>query len=516
MAGLMISAPVRTLLSLDREIRRAATGSGARIAIVITAIASLGAMYAITLSAQPSARATLAALCAVVVVVLTVVAPLLTGVGDRGLVPAHVRHLPVRADDLRRALALIGARSGVTVFLVVGLALTPVAVPDVSPVARIVTAVIALLTVGVALAVSRVAVLRLDAASRTPRGRILSTIGGTVVAAAAYAAFLLLGNVSTSFADNTFLRTAVRVLPTGWAAVSSEAVDDGRWWVPVLVAVALAGLGALVVRWWTSAVSAALDSTPPRSRTDRRRTTTTFRARGPMITAIAAESRLLLVDPRRVGLLTMPGVFLLVGVVLMATSTDIYGLQYGAPIVILLTSSMFANSYGLDGAAAWRVTSAPGVARRVIDARLVIAAVVAVVFGAVGTVLGRLVGDPSPRTLPVAAAVVVAASLATAAAGAVQSAASPYVVAGQTAGSAFNSRGSMTGRAIGWTLAVMAGGALLCLPGVLIALALPGVLVWLAPVVSLLLGGCLVAVARRRAVALVTSRGPEIFATVSA
>ncbi|WP_328813621.1 hypothetical protein [Rhodococcus sp. NBC_00297] len=515
MAGLMISAPVRTLLSLDREIRRAATGSGARIAIVITAIASLGAMYAITLSAQPSARATLAALCAAVVVVLTVVAPLLTGVGDRGLVPAHVRHLPVRADDLRRALALIGARSGVTVFLVVGLALTPVAVPDVSPVARIVTAVIALLTVGVALAVSRVAVLRLDAASRTPRGRILSTIGGTVVAAAAYAAFLLLGNVSTSFADNTFLRTAVRVLPTGWAAVSSEAVDDGRWWVPVLVAVALAGLGALVVRWWTSAVSAGLDSTPPRSRTDRRRTTT-YRARGPMITAIAAESRLLLVDPRRVGLLTMPGVFLLVGVVLMATSTDIYGLQYGAPIVILLTSSMFANSYGLDGAAAWRVTSVPGVARRVIDARLVIAALVAVVFGAVGTVLGRLVGDPSPRTLPVAAAVVVAASLATAAAGAVQSAASPYVVAGQTAGSAFNSRGSMTGRAIGWTLAVMAGGALLCLPGVLIALALPGVLVWLAPVVSLLLGGCIVVVARRRAVALVTSRGPEIFATVSA
>ncbi|MBM7417303.1 MULTISPECIES: hypothetical protein [Nocardiaceae] len=483
--------------------------------IVLSAIASLGAMYAITLSAQPSARTTLAALCAAVVVVLTIVAPLLTGVGDRGLVPAHVRHLPVRADDLRRALALIGVRSGVTVFLVAGLALTPVAVPDASPVSRIVAAVIALLTAGVALAVSRVAVLRLDAASRTPRGRIVATVGGTVVAAAAYSAFLLLGNVSTSFADNTVLRTAVRVLPTGWAAVSSEAVDDGRWWVPVLVVVALAGLGTLVVRWWTSAVSAALDSTPPRSRTDRRRTTA-FRARGPMATAIAAETRLLLVDPRRVGLLTMPGVFLLVGVVLMATSTDIYGLQYGAPIVILLTSSIFANSYGLDGAAAWRVTSVPGVARRVIDARLVIAAVVAGAFGAVGTALGRLVGDPSPRTLPVAVAVVAAASLATAAAGAVQSAASPYVVAGQTAGSAFSSRGSMTGRAIGWTLAVMAGGALLCLPGVLIALALPGVLVWLAPVVSLVLGGCIVAVARRRAVALVASRGPEIFATVNA
>ncbi|MBY6537550.1 hypothetical protein HQ325_02585 [Rhodococcus sp. BP-349] len=512
----MISAPVRTLLSLDREIRRAATGSGARIAIVITAIASLGAMYAITLSAQPSARATLAALCAVVVVVLTVVAPLLTGVGDRGLVPAHVRHLPVRADDLRRALALIGVRSGGALFLIGGLALTPLALPGASPVARAVAAVVALLTVGVALGLSRVAILRLDAASRTPRGRILSTIGGTVVAAAAYAAFLLLGNVSTAIAGNGIIRTAVRVLPTGWAAVSSEAVDDGRWWLPVLVVLALVGLGVLVVRWWTSAVSDALDSTPPRVRTDSPRRASAFRARGPLVTAISAEARLLILDPRRVGLLTMPGVFLLVGVVLMATSTDIYGLQYGAPIVILLTSSMFANSYGLDGAAAWRATSVPGVARRVIDARLVIAAVVAVAFGAVGTVLGRLVGDPSPRTLPVAAAVVVAASLATAAAGAVQSAASPYVVAGQTGASALNSRGSMTGRAIGWTLGVMAVGALLCVPGVLVALALPGIFVWLGPIVALLLGGCIVAVARRRAEALVADRGPEIFATVSA
>lgn len=515
MAGLVITDPDRTLLALDTEIRRGGKGVGARAVVIILASFALLTMYAITYLAADSARTTVAALCALLVVTAPTLAPLVTGVGERGLAPHHVRHLPVPAGELRRGLVLVSLRSGAFAFLFVGLFLGVFALPGASVLAHVVAVLVAAITAVVALILSRVAALRLAAALGSATGRIVTAVVGAVVGGAAYSLFVLLGNVSLAFADNDVLSAAVRIAPSGWIVTAGEAVDDGRWWLPVVILMVLVAAGMFLMGRWTAAVSDALDGSPSRRDPRAERSTAPTRMRGPLLTVVSAEATQLMLDARRVGLLMMPTIFLVVGVVLMVTSNDVYGMKYGALIVMLIAANVFSNSYGLDGPAFWRTAVVPGAAQRIVDARMILGAAVATVFGVVGTVLGHTVGGGSWADVPVAAAVIVSGAASVAAIGVMQSALSPFSVAGQTAGSAMNARGSMSGPAVGWSLGLLAAAALACLPGALTAVLLDGPLAWLGIVVSAVIGAATVAFARRKAVALVAERGPEIFEKVS-
>lgn len=511
----MITAPDRTLLQLDSEIRRSSKGLGARIVLAVVAALALVSMYVTTFFASESGRGTIAALCALLVIAGPIFSPLLSGVGNRGLAPQHVRHLPVPAEELRRALAVVSLRGGAFVFLLAGLLLGVFAVPGASGLARAVAAVVAVVTAVVALVLARVAALRVDAALNTSRGRIVAAIVGTVLGGAVYALFVLLQNVSLTFADNDILGAAARIAPSGWAVVSAEAVDDGRWWLPLLILVALVAGGAFLVRRWTAAVSDALDGSPARRDAAEERRGGELRVRGPLRTLVSAEALQLVLDPRRIGLLLLPSIFLVVGVVLMFSSNDIYGMRYGAPVIVVMAASAFSNSYGLDGPAFWRVAVVPGAAQRIVDARMIVGGAVAALYGVVGTVLGHAFGGGSWSDVPVAVAVIVAGAASVAAVGALQSALSPYAVTGRTAGSAMNARGSMSGRAVGWSVALLAGAAVACAPGALLAALLDGPLAMLGPVVGALVGAAVVAFARPKAVALVAERGPEIYVAVS-
>lgn len=507
-----------SLLRLDREIRRT-SGAGRRGAQVITALVAvllLGmlSVYPALVPAGP-ARGTVAGLTALLVVGGYVLAPVITGRGGFGLRVDHVRLLPVDDALLARALALATLRTPGAAGVLAGLVAAALWVGG-GPLARVAAVLVALLVTVVALVGARVTELLLATSMRSPVGRVVAAVVAVVLAGSGYLALALLGQALEAIASDGVLRAALRVLPTGWPVVAGEAAAVGRWWVVVLLVAALLVLVPVLARWWRRLLRGLLEGGLQMQQSRRRatRSSTGAAARGPLVSAVLTEVALLGRDPRRIGLVVLPLMFVLLGLGIMVGGLDVYGMAVGAPLVLLVASSPFTNGFGLDGPSFWRVVVMPGSGERTIDARMIVAGCTAALVATIGTVAGRVVGSAGPETLPVAVAVVLAGGAGVAATACVQSATAPFKVEASSVMSAMTARGSMTGTAIGWSLLTIAAIAATMAPGALVALLLPGPLAWAGVPVAAAAGAAAIVIGRRRSRSLLSSRGPEIYAKV--
>ncbi|MGJ0117674.1 hypothetical protein ACQ7HM_00575 [Williamsia sp. MIQD14] len=518
-----VSRPTRdtvaALLDLDRAIRRASpTPVGLRILVGAFAVLLLVAMVGLTMATDAGApRRTTAALCALVVIGALAIAPLIA-TRPSGVSPTDVRHLPVSANALRTASGRAMVRGPGLRFAIVALLLVPLAVatgPDLD-VAAIVAAVVAIPpTAALGVIGSRVVGLTFAQAMRSQTGRLVATVSSVVAVAAIYVVYLLLSQ-GTIDPRNPVLQVVARVLPTGWPVVAGESITAGRWWLAVLVVAGLVlAAGGLYVTWsrridqamYSDAVSAA---TGARRSENARRVTAS-----PTLLVLRTEARMLVTDPQRLGLAILPLAFIVIGVVLMLSGTDAYGMQFGAPLVVFMCGSMLANTFGLDRWAFAVLITAPSAAALVIRARMTLAALLALAVGIVGTVVARTVRHTDPATWPVAMAVIVGGAATASSVAALLPALAPYRVPEGSSISSMNSRGSMSGNSVRWSLAAIPAMALVCAPGIALGLLLPTPLSYLAVAVEVVVAVPLTIWAHRRAVTLVAQRGPEILAAVT-
>lgn len=510
-------ATVRTLADLDRDITRAATGSTATrvVAYVIVGLIFLG-IVAVVLSADPGpARITTAALMSAVILGFCALAPLIAGRAT-GLQPEHVRALPVSADHYRGAIT----RRALRQFwgYVLGSLLGTLAVATSSgSVEAIGLAVLgAVLTAVILDLAPRVVSLRFARLMRSQIGKVVAVVAGVAGLAVVYVVYLLTaqGAVDTG---NAVLRGVVRVLPSGWQTVAAEGAEDGRWWLSALALAGLVALAAFLRADWSRQIDRAMYdnavSTPGRGSDNRRPVRADTSA---VALIVRTEARMLVGDPQRLGLLIMPVALIAIGLALLFSGTDTYGLQWGSPFIVFLMSSTMTNGYGLDRWGFATMITSLHAAPLVIRARMLLFALAAAPVGLASTVIARAVRQTDPDTWPIAAAVLVAGVVAGSAATAVLPALAPYRVPPGSGMGSINSRGSMSGRSLGLLFVYLVGFALLCVPGVVAGLLAPGALAWSAVLVELVVGAPVVVVAYRRGVRLVADRGPEILATVTA
>ncbi len=508
---------VRTLAELDRDITRAATGSTATrvVAYVIVVLIFLGIVGVVLAADSGPTRITTAALMSAVVLGFTALSPLIAGRAT-GLQPEHVRSLPVSADHYRAAIT----RRALRQFwgYVVGSLLTTLAVATSggSTTAITLAAVGGVLTAAILDLAPRVVGLRFARLMRSQLGKVIAVVAGVGSLAAVYVVYLLTaqGLVDTG---NTVLRVVVRALPSGWQTVAAEGADDGRWW---LSALALAGLVAVVVLLrvdWSRQIDRAMYdnavSRPGRGTEARRPVRADTSA---VVLVMRTEARMLVADPQRLGLLIMPVALIAIGLALLFTGNDTYGLRWGSPFIVFLMSSTTTNGYGLDRWGFATMITSRHAAPLVIRARMALFAAAAVPVGLASTAIARTVRETDPATWPVAIAVLVGGVAAGSAATAVFPALAPYRVPPGSGMGSINSRGSMSGRSLGLLFVYLAGFALLCAPGIVVGLVAPGALAWSAVLVELIVGGPVVVVAYRWGIRLVSERGPEILATVTA
>ncbi|MCX6468609.1 MAG: hypothetical protein NTW76_04755 [Corynebacteriales bacterium] len=519
-----VSSPTRdtvaALLDLDRAIRGASpTPVALRILVGAFAFLLLVAMVGLTMATDAGApRRTTAALCALVVIGALAIAPLIAS-RPAGVAPTDVRHLPVSADALRTASGRAMLRGPGLWFAIVALLLVPLALatgPDLD-VAAIVVAVVAIPpTAAIGVIGSRVVGLTYAQAMRSQTGRIVATVTSVVAVAAIYVVYLLL---SQGVIDprNQALQVAARVLPTGWPVVAGESVPSGRWWLAMLVVGGLVLLAGGLYVTWSRRIDQAMYSDAVSAATSTRRGESPRRVTAsPTVLVLRTEARMLVTDPQRLGLAILPLAFIVIGVVLMLSGTDAYGMQFGAPLVVFMCGSMLANTFGLDRWAFAVLITAPAAAALVIRARMTLAASLALTVGIVGTVVARIVRHTDPATWPVAVSVIVGGAATAASVAALLPALAPYRVPPGSSISSMNSRGSMSGASVRWSLTAVPAMALICAPGIAIGLLLPTPLSYLAVVVEVVVATPLLAWAHRRAVTLVAERGPEILAAVTA
>ncbi|GGF24962.1 hypothetical protein [Williamsia phyllosphaerae] len=511
---------VAALVDLDRAIRRASPAPrGLRIVGGVLAVFVLIGIAALVMTADAgSARRTTAAVVCFVVVGALCLAPLIAS-RPTGVSPVDVRHLPVSATALRAASIRSVLRGPGLVFEVVALLVVPLAWftdPSASTAASVVATAAVIPLAGVGVIGPRVLGLTYAQAMRSQTGRIVSTVLGVAAIAGIYVVYLLLTQGVIDPADRG-LQIAARVLPTGWPVVAGEAVDSGRWWLAAIVVLGLVAVALGIHRLWSGRIDTAMYSdavsSASRSRTRGPRRPVTA---SPTVLVLRTEARMLVTDPQRLGLAIMPLAFIVIGVVLMLTSADVYGMQYGAPLVVFMCGSMLANTYGLDRWGFALLVTSPAAAPLVIRSRMILAASIAVPVGVVGTVVARLVRDTDPSTWPVAAAVIVAGTITASGMAALLPALSPYRVPPGSSISSMSSRGSMTTASVGYSLAAVAAMAVMCVPGIVIGLLVEGPAAYLAVVVQLAVGLPALVVAHRVAVRLVAQRGPEILTAVTA
>ncbi|MGU3293548.1 hypothetical protein [Williamsia sp. M5A3_1d] len=511
---------VAALLDLDRAIRRSSpTPNGLRILVGAFAFLLLVAMVGLTMATDVGAsRRTTAALCSLVVIGALAIAPLVA-TRPAGVAPQDVRHLPVSAAALRTASGRAMVRGPGLWFAIVALLLVPLAIatePDLD-VAAIVVAVVAIPpTAALGVIGSRVVGLAFAQAMRSQTGRIVATVTSVLAVAAIYVVYLLL---SQGIIDprNHPLQVAARVVPTGWPVVAGESIAAGRWWLAVLVIVGLVLAAAGLYASWSRRIDQAMYSDAVSAASASRRDERSRRVTAsPTLLVLRTEARMLVTDPQRLGLAILPLAFIVIGIVLMLSGSDIYGMQFGAPLVVFMCGSMLANTYGLDRWAFAVLITAPAAAALVIRARMTLAATLALAVGVVGTVVARTVRHTDPATWPVAVSVIVGGAAIAAAVAALLPALAPYRVPPGSSVSSMNSRGSMSGNSVRWSLAAIPAMALTCSPGIAIGLLLDSPLSYLSVVVELVIAIPLLTFAHRRAVTLVAERGPEILAAVTA
>lgn len=512
-----VSTTVRTLADLDRDLIRAATPARATrvFAYVIVGVIFLGMVGVVMAADRGPARVTTAALMSAVILGFYALAPLMAGRAT-GLQPEHVRSLPVSADHYRAAITRRALRQLWGSVLASLLTTLAVVTSDGSAAAIALAVVGAVLTAVVLDLAPRIVGLRFARLMRSQLGKVIGVVAGVGSIAVVYVVYLL---TAQGFLDtgNTVVRVIVRVLPSGWQTVAAEGADDGRWWLSALALVALVVVAALLRVDWSRQIDRAMYdnavSTPSRGNDARRPVGADTSA---VALIVRTEARMLVSDSRRLGLLIMPVAIIAIGVALLLSGNDTYGLRWGAPFVVFLMSSTMTNGYGLDGWGFATMITSPHAARLVIRARMTLFALAAAPVGLAATVIARAVRETDPGTWPIAIAVLVGGVTAGAAATAVLPALAPYRVPSGSGMGSINSRGSMSGQALKLLFVYLAGFAVVCAPGVVIGLVLPGPLVWLAVMVEAVLAVPILRIAYRRGVQLVSDRGPEILATVTA
>ncbi|MBT0565746.1 hypothetical protein [Williamsia sp. CHRR-6] len=508
---------VATLVELDRELYRNANRSVAVRAVVYAFLGLfvLGMIGLVIIAEAGSARVTTACLLSAVLLGFSALSPLIAGRAT-GLQPEHVRTLPVSADQYRAAITRRALRQLWAALVPAMLIALAVATSGDSP-AAIALAVVGGIGSAILLDLApRVTGLRFAGLIRTQLGKVIGVVSGVVGIVTVYVVYVLTANQSID-TDNRALQAVVRVLPSGWPAVAAEGASRGRWWPAVL---ALAGLVAVILlmrRDWSRQIDLAvynnaLAAPSTGSRADR----SEARRSSPVALIIRTEARMLVGDSQRLGLLITPVAFIAIGIVLVFTGFDSYGMRYGAPLVVFLMTSTMANSYGLDRWGFATLLTSRRAAPLIIRARMILFASAALLVGLAGTVIARIVRDTDPDTWPVTVAVLVGGVVSGAAATAVLPALAPYRVPTGSGMGSINSRGSMSGRSLGMLFGYLAGFALVCSPGIIIGLAVSGPFAWAAVIVEVAIGIPIVWVAYRWGVRLVHEHGPEILATVTA
>lgn len=507
---------VRVLLAMDRHIRK----ESGRKRLGMQVLFAIGATFMLlTLASYPALaepgrpRNTAVAISLGLIVIGYIVLPVALGRGGYGLQPEHVRRFPVTSTALRRALLLALLRSPPAAGVAAGLIVTSLWIVQGRPLAI----AAAILLTFLALIAGRVAHLVLADAMRTQTGRIIGAIGTVLIVSAGYITFIFLGEVIFTLADNVAIATGARRAPSGWGVLAAESAVSGQWWLAVVLLVGLAILVAGLGWCWRWQLGRFIEGRvePPASSARRSSGTRSSGPKSRLGTALEIELQLCRRDPRRVGLLMLPVVFLVIGVMAAVFSFDVYGLPYGAPLVIIITGSVFANSYGLDGASMWRFITHQRGAPLVIDARLIVIGSGTALMGVIGTSVGRLIRPVDPSTIPIAIAVIIAGTAGVATMSMIQSSLSPYRVEQGSVVSALTARGSMSGMAFAVTLLNFLVTVVVTLPGVIVAIWAPGGLAWLGALLAVGMAAITVSVGRRVALRLLAQRGPKILAAVA-
>ncbi|MGZ8176725.1 hypothetical protein ACXVUM_02245 [Williamsia sp. SKLECPSW1] len=508
---------VRTLADLDRDITRAATGSTATrvVAYAFVVLIFLGIVGVVLAADSGLARVTAAALMSAVILGFTALSPLVAGRAT-GLQPEHVRSLPVSADHDRAAITRRALRQFWGYVLGSMLTTLAVATSGGSATAIALAALGGVLTALILDLAPRIVGLRFARLMRSQLGKVIAVVAGVATLAAVYVIYLLAaqGVVDTG---NPVLRAVVRVLPSGWQTVAAESADDGHWWLSALALIGLVVVAVILRADWARQIDRAMYdnavSTPGRGSEARR----PVRADTSAVTLVMrTEARMLLADSQRLGLLIMPVALIAIGLALLFSGNDTYGLRWGSPFIVFLMSSTMTNGYGLDRWGFATMITSRRAAPLVIRARMTLFAVAATPVALAATVIARAVRETDPSTWPIAIAVLVGGVVAGMAATAVLPALAPYRVPPGSGMGSINSRGSMSGRSLGLLVVYIGVFALICTPGVVVGAVAAGAFAWLAVVVELGIGVPVVLVAYRQGVRLVSERGPEILATVTA
>jgi ABC-2 type transport system permease protein len=301
-----------------------------------------------------------------------ILAPIATGGGDETLRPEHFALLPIGKRKLALGLlaaSFVGVAALVALVAFLGLFVYGLTL---GPGAAVVGLVFSFLQLAFVVLVYRVVMAGLGALLTSRKGKELGIILIALIGLSGVGVNYVLNSLGPAIIDGRApeFTTVVRILPSGWGAVAVRQAGDGNWLTALLLLAAMVALIGILLAGWGTLLARHTTSTAFRGASRSKAADPGGRKRHPLLpaTPVGAVARKELRTwwrdaRRRVALLSTLIIGMVITVVPSFSGGSSTMLPFLPVLVAFFASAQAGNLYGFDGSGLWHTLVIPGAER---------------------------------------------------------------------------------------------------------------------------------------------------------